>query len=130
MRLPGDLAVDPDVAVDDLDRLPRQADDPLDVRLVGLDRALEDRHLPPPRGPEVEEELLDEQAVAARLDAARRVEAVLAAVRANRAPREPPASSTPTANRCRQFGQSSSQWNPRIVGAIDPVGTTYASATK
>jgi hypothetical protein len=88
-RLARDPAVDHDVAADDLDRLARQADDPLDVGLRRLARVVEDRDLPSPRAPEVVKELLDEHPVAAARDRRHASEVGLATVRADRAPGPP-----------------------------------------
>ena len=126
-RLPGDLAVDADVAPDDLDRLAGQADHPLDVGLRRLAREVEDRDLPAPRAAEVEEELLDQHAVAVALDGRRAVELVLAAVRADR-PAGPALLVEPEGEPELAVRADQLPVVPSRVGAIEPVGTMYASA--
>ena len=117
-----------DVAADDLHRFARQSDHPLHIGLRRLAREMEDGHLPSPWGTEFVEELLDQYPVAVALDGRQTVQLVL-----GRSSGRPAAADAPP-RRCRSEDEADN-WGtqlpmpcPSSVGAIDPVGTTYASA--
>ncbi len=67
-RFAGDSTVDEHVAVLDTDRLTRQSDHALDVRLGWLAGKMEDGDLPPLGTPKFVEELLNQDSVAPALD--------------------------------------------------------------